>query len=128
MEAVDFSDDIELKDNINLLIKYLNVLTKREREIIIDRYGLDNILRKLIPLRQKYINELLRKKLRQWRDIANAMDKTRIKITKILRRLIGRKNETEVDKLRRILKKWRDNAEKIARESAKKRIARCITT
>ena len=26
----------------NLLIKYLNVLTKREREIIIDRYGLDN--------------------------------------------------------------------------------------
>ncbi len=42
MEAVDFSDDIELKDNINLLIKYLNVLTKREREIIIDRYGLDN--------------------------------------------------------------------------------------
>lgn len=42
MEDVDFSDDIELKDNINLLIKYLNVLTKREREIIIDRYGLDN--------------------------------------------------------------------------------------
>lgn len=41
-EDVDFSDDIELKDNINLLIKYLNVLTKREREIIIDRYGLDN--------------------------------------------------------------------------------------
>ena len=42
MEDVDFSDDIELKDNINLLIKYLNVLTKRERKIIIDRYGLDN--------------------------------------------------------------------------------------
>ena len=41
-EDVDFSEDIELKDNIKLLVKYLNVLTNREREIIIDRYGLDN--------------------------------------------------------------------------------------
>ena len=41
-EDVDFSEDIELKDNIKLLIKYLNVLTRREKEIIIDRYGLDN--------------------------------------------------------------------------------------
>lgn len=42
VEDRDFSEDIELKDNINLLIKYLKVLNKREKEIIIDRYGLDN--------------------------------------------------------------------------------------
>jgi hypothetical protein len=99
-----------LKDLLGFLQHKVKTVRK---EVFEDtyRYGLDNILRKLIPLRQKYINELLRKKLRQWRDIANAMDKTRIKITKILRRLIERKNETEVDKLRRILKKWRDNVD-----------------
>ena len=42
VEDKDFSEDIELKDNINLLYKYLDVLTPREKRIIIDRYGLDN--------------------------------------------------------------------------------------
>ena len=38
----DFIEDIYLKDNIVLLYKYLNVLTPREKEIIIKRYGLSN--------------------------------------------------------------------------------------
>ena len=42
VDDVDFSSDIELMENIKLLSKYLNVLTPRERKIIIDRYGLDN--------------------------------------------------------------------------------------
>ena len=42
VEDKDFSEDIELKDNIKLLYKYMNVLTPREKKIIIDRYGLDN--------------------------------------------------------------------------------------
>lgn len=42
MDDVNFCDDIELKDNIKLLYKYLDVLTPREREIINRRYGLDN--------------------------------------------------------------------------------------
>ena len=42
VEDVDFSDDIELKENLKMLMKYLNVLNKREREIIEDRYGLNN--------------------------------------------------------------------------------------
>ena len=42
VEDKDYSEDIELKDNINLLYKYLDVLTPREKRIIIDRYGLDN--------------------------------------------------------------------------------------
>lgn len=41
-EDSNFCDDIELKDNIKLLYKYLDVLTPREREIINNRYGLNN--------------------------------------------------------------------------------------
>ena len=39
-EDVNFCEDIELKDNIKLLYKYLDVLNPREREIINSRYGL----------------------------------------------------------------------------------------
>ncbi len=38
----DILDKIEVKDNINLLSKYLKTLNKREKEIIIKRYGLNN--------------------------------------------------------------------------------------
>ena len=41
-DDVDFCDDIDLKDNIKSLYKYLDVLTPRERDIIINRYGLNN--------------------------------------------------------------------------------------
>lgn len=41
-ENVDFCDEIDLKDNIKALYKYMNVLTPREKEIIVNRYGLDN--------------------------------------------------------------------------------------
>lgn len=39
---IDYCSDIELKDNIKLLYKYLDVLNDREREIIVMRYGLNN--------------------------------------------------------------------------------------
>ena len=42
VENKDFCDDILLKDNIKSLYKYINVLTPREKKIIIKRYGLDN--------------------------------------------------------------------------------------
>ncbi len=38
----DILDTIQIKDNINLLSKYMKKLTKREKEIIIKRYGLNN--------------------------------------------------------------------------------------
>lgn len=38
----DFLDDIDKKDHINLLKKYINILTSREKEIIMRRYGLGN--------------------------------------------------------------------------------------
>lgn len=41
VEDTDFSDEVELKDNIQLLKNYLNVLSPRERDIIRKRYGLE---------------------------------------------------------------------------------------
>lgn len=41
-EYIDTGDIIDLKDNVELLRKYMGVLTKREKEIIIRRYGLLN--------------------------------------------------------------------------------------
>ena len=38
----DFAEEIHKNDNIALLKKYMNVLTKREREILEARYGLNN--------------------------------------------------------------------------------------
>ncbi len=38
----DILDTIQIKDNINLLNKYMKKLNKREKEIIIKRYGLNN--------------------------------------------------------------------------------------
>lgn len=40
----DFIEDIDKKDNIQLLKKYISVLTPREKEIIVRRYGLNNKL------------------------------------------------------------------------------------
>ena len=42
VEEKDFSEEVHLKDNINLLNKYLSVLTPREKTIIEERYGLKN--------------------------------------------------------------------------------------
>ncbi len=39
---IDLFEELELKNNINLLKKYLNLLNKREMEIIVKRYGLNN--------------------------------------------------------------------------------------
>ena len=39
---VDLFETLDLKNNINLLKKYLKLLNKREKEIIIKRYGLNN--------------------------------------------------------------------------------------
>lgn len=38
----DFLDEIEKNDNIKLVLKYLEVLDDREKEIIVRRYGLFN--------------------------------------------------------------------------------------
>ena len=40
-DTVDFIDDINLKDNISKLYKYIDVLDEREKKIITNRYGLN---------------------------------------------------------------------------------------
>ena len=40
-ENTNFIEDIDLKDNIEKLYKYMDVLNEREKKIIINRYGLD---------------------------------------------------------------------------------------
>lgn len=41
-QSPDYIDDIHIQNNIKLLKKYFNILNKREKEIIIKRYGLNN--------------------------------------------------------------------------------------
>lgn len=41
-DKTEIIDEINLKENIKLLLKYLNVLSDREKDIIVKRYGLFN--------------------------------------------------------------------------------------
>ena len=40
--SIDYAEYIDMKDNIDSLKKFLKILNKREKEIIIKRYGLNN--------------------------------------------------------------------------------------
>ncbi len=77
----NFLEDIDLKDNIKLLYKYLDVLTPREREIIINRYGLN----KNSELTQKRISN----KLGISRSYVSRIEKRAL--TKLLREFIKNK-------------------------------------
>ncbi len=61
----DFAMDIHLKDNIGLLKKYFNVLTEREKDIVIKRYGLNGekeITQKKIAKELKYLEVMFQEK------------------------------------------------------------------
>ena len=83
VENTDFCDDIDLKDNIKSLYKYINVLTPREKEIIINRYGIDNCEEKT----QKTIS----KKLGISRSYVSRIEKRAL--TKLLREFIKKKEK-----------------------------------
>ena len=74
----DFAADIDLKDNIVLLKKYINVLTPREKEILIRRYGLNN--------RDEETQKTISKKLGISRSYVSRIEKRAL--TKILREFI----------------------------------------
>lgn len=78
----DILDTIQVKDNINLLNKYLKLLNKREKEIIVKRYGLNNER----DLTQKEIA----KSLGISRSYVSRIEKRAL--TKILREFIKNKN------------------------------------
>ena len=69
-EDTNFCEDIELKDNIKLLYKYLDVLTPRERDIINSRYGLYNTnsltqkkISKKIGISRSYVSRIEKRAL-----------------------------------------------------------------
>ena len=77
-DNVDFCDEIDLKDNINCLYEYMDVLTPREREIIINRYGLEDAMEET----QKSIS----KKMGISRSYVSRIEKRAL--TKLLREFI----------------------------------------
>lgn len=65
---IDYIEEIYKNDNIKLLRKYLNILTKRERDIIEARYGLNN------------------KKEQTQKDIAKKLDISRSYVSRLEKR------------------------------------------
>lgn len=81
---IDLFQEIELKNNISLLKKYLNLLNKREMEIIIKRYGLNN----KNAMTQKEIADSLHIS----RSYVSRIEKRAL--TKMLREFIKNKNDS----------------------------------
>ena len=74
----DFVEDINTKDHIMLLEKYMNILLPREKEILIRRYGLYN--------RDEETQKEIAKKLHISRSYVSRIEKRAL--TKILREFI----------------------------------------
>lgn len=74
----DYVDEINKKDNIKLLKKYLGVLTIREKDIIERRYGLNN--------RKEQTQKVIAKELKISRSYVSRIEKRAL--TKILREFI----------------------------------------
>ena len=86
LPSCDFIDDIQTKDNIKLLKKYINVLSAREKEIIIKRYGLNN--------EEELTQKAIAKKLKISRSYVSRIEKRAL--TKIFREFL--KDNKKVDK------------------------------
>ena len=78
----DFAMDIHTKNNIKLLKTYFNVLNKREKEIIIKRYGLNN--------QDEVTQKEIAKELGISRSYVSRIEKRAL--TKMLREFIKNKN------------------------------------
>ncbi len=81
----DYIEQMHIKDNIELLKKYLKLLTPREKEIIIKRYGLNN--------EDEQTQKQIAKSLNISRSYVSRIEKRAI--TKILRQFIKKDNEEE---------------------------------
>ena len=80
----DFDEDIHTNNNIALLKKYLNILTDREREIVIKRYGLND--------NDEITQKEIAKELGISRSYVSRIEKRAL--TKMLREFIKNKNHT----------------------------------
>lgn len=77
-QKVDFADELHIKDNLNLLEKYFKVLNKREYEILVRRYGLNN--------EEEQTQKEIAKDLRISRSYVSRIEKRAL--TKLLREFI----------------------------------------
>ena len=66
----DFIEDISLKDNIELLSKYIQILSSREKDILIRRYGLNNtkeqtqkVIAKELNISRSYVSRIEKRAL-----------------------------------------------------------------
>jgi len=82
---VDFLDEIHTKDNIELLKKYMGILSKREREILYRRYGLGE--------HDEQTQKMIEKSLHISRSYVSRIEKRAL--TKILREFMKNKNYEE---------------------------------
>ncbi len=82
---VDFLDEIHTKDNIELLKKYMGILSKREREILYRRYGLGE--------HDEQTQKMIAKSLHISRSYVSRIEKRAL--TKILREFMKNKNYEE---------------------------------
>ena len=82
----DFLEDINVKDNIKLLKEYIKVLTPREREILIRRYGLNN--------KTEQTQKVIAKEMKISRSYVSRIEKRAL--TKILREFI-KNNQYDID-------------------------------
>lgn len=81
----EFIDDIDKKDNIKMLNEYINLLTEREKEIIIRRYGLFD--------RREETQKQIAKNLGISRSYVSRIEKRAL--TKILREFMKREIRNE---------------------------------
>ena len=83
VEDVDFCEEIDLKDNIQSLYQYMDVLTSREKKIIMERYGLNN--------QKEETQKSISKKLGISRSYVSRIEKRAL--TKLLREFIRDKDK-----------------------------------
>lgn len=81
----DFVEDIVLKDNINLLNDYMKILTPREKDILLRRYGLNGYI--------EQTQKVIAKELKISRSYVSRIEKRAL--TKILREYI-KNNQCEI--------------------------------
>lgn len=74
----DFVEEIHLKDNVELLKQYMNVLNKREKDILMRRYGLNG--------QEEQTQKVIAKELNISRSYVSRIEKRAL--TKILRQFI----------------------------------------
>ncbi len=83
----DFVEEIHLKDNVGLLQKYMNVLNKREKNILVRRYGLNG--------QEEQTQKVIAKELNISRSYVSRIEKRAL--TKILRQFIKNNHYDQED-------------------------------